>query len=165
MSDRHMSIWGVGPIYFSTILIVTAVVAILNLNGKLPVYEFSVILLPILVGIILIVIGITLWISAVIFSKLVAKIKSNTLVTNGVFAYVRNPIYSAIMFICAGIIFLLNNVLLLVIPLLYWGFLTILLVHTEEKWLLKLYKQEYVEYCKTVNRCIPFFQRKSKLVN
>ena len=118
MHDKHLSVWGVGPIYVSVILTVTFFVVILNSNGKLPIYEFSIPLLPILIGIILIIIGIILWISVVIFSKLTVKIKSNKLVTNGIFAYVRNPIYSVFMFICTGIIFSLNNISLLIVPLL-----------------------------------------------
>ena len=31
---------------------------------------------------------------------------------------------------------------------------------TEEKWLLSLYKQEYADYLKRVNRCIPWLPRK-----
>ena len=31
---------------------------------------------------------------------------------------------------------------------------------TEEKWLLSLYKQEYADYLKRVNRCIPWPPRK-----
>ena len=160
MKNKHLSVLGVGPIYVATILIVTVIVVVLHVNGKLPTYEFSTPLLPTLVGMVLIMIGIVLWISAVVFSKLFAKIKSNALVTNGVFAYVRNPIYSAFMFICTGVIFFMNNMLLLIIPLLYWAFLTLLLIHTEEKWLLNLYKHQYEDYCKKVNRCIPFFQRR-----
>ena len=162
MKNKHLSVLGVGPIYVATILIVTVVVVILNVKGKLPIYEFPIPLLPILIGIVLIIVGIILWISAVVSSKLTAKIKSNELVTNGVFAYVRNPIYSAFMFVCTGIIFTLNNIFLLIVPLLYWLFLTILLICTEEKWLLNLYTHQYEEYCKKVNRCIPFFKTKGK---
>ena len=34
-----------------------------------------------------------------------------------------------------------------------------LLKNTEEKWLEELYGQEYIDYCKKVNRCIPWFPK------
>jgi len=39
-----------------------------------------------------------------------------------------------------------------------------ILINTEEKWLLKVYGDEYAEYKKIVNRCIPWFpkQKRSK---
>lgn len=30
----------------------------------------------------------------------------------------------------------------------------------EEKWLAELYGQEYIDYCKKENRCIPWFSNK-----
>ena len=49
------------------------------------------------------VIGITLWLRAVIIDRLDAHIIKNELVTTGVYAYVRNPVYSAFMFVCTGV--------------------------------------------------------------
>ena len=159
MKNKHLSVWGVGPIYVSTILLCTCVVVILELHQKLPIYEFSTPVLSIIIGIVLIIIGAILWISAAVFSKLTTKVKKNTLITNGVFAYVRNPIYSAFMFACTGVIVILNNIILLIVPLLFWILLTLLMINTEEKWLKELYKEEYDEYCKKVNRCIPMIRK------
>lgn len=33
------------------------------------------------------------------------------------------------------------------------------MISTEEKWLLDLYGEEYAEYKKNVNRCIPWFPK------
>ena len=158
MSKKYLSVFGVGPIYFSVVVIITCILLILNANGILPVYAFSLALIPLLIGILFILVGVILWVSAVVFSKITAKIKSNTLITNGVFAYVRNPIYSAFMFICSGIIISQNNLFLFIAPVIYWLFLTVLMIKTEEKWLINLYKDEYSKYCKKVNRCIPFIK-------
>lgn len=38
--------------------------------------------------------------------------------------------------------------------------MTVLMKGTEEKWLLKLYGTEYSNYCKRVNRCIPWFAKR-----
>ena len=80
--------------------------------------------------------------------------------TTGAYALVRNPIYSAILILCTGVLMIGGNVLFLILPFLYWAFLTVLIKHTEEKWLSELYGEEYKEYCKKVNRCIPWFPKK-----
>ena len=41
-----------------------------------------------------------------------------------------------------------------------WLIMTIALKNTEEKWLLDLYGNEYEEYKKRVNRCIPWFPKR-----
>lgn len=38
-------------------------------------------------------------------------------------------------------------------------YMTVFLINTEEKWLRKQYGQEYENYCKKVNRCIPWFSK------
>ena len=159
MNKKHLSVLGVGPIYVSVILITTCVLYVLNYSKILPSFEFPIPLVTLLLGVLLIIIGIVLWVNAVISSKITVKIKNNILVTNGIFAYVRNPIYSAFMFICSGVIIYSNNIILFVVPLLFWLFLTVLMINTEEKWLRDLYKDEYDDYCKKVNRCIPMFKK------
>ena len=159
MEKKHLSLLGVGPIYVSIIGVITLIAIILQLNHIIPSYAFPIAYLSVAVGILFILLGALIWIMAVVKSKLVSKIVSNELVTTGVFAYVRNPIYSAFMLIFSGILLLLNNMYLLLLPLLYWAFLSVLLIKTEEKWLLDLYKEQYEEYMKNVNRCIPMIRR------
>ena len=43
----------------------------------------------------------------------------------------------------------------------YWIFMTVLMKYTEEKWLKNLYGREYEEYCRRVNRCIPWIPKGS----
>lgn len=107
------------------------------------------------IGIIMIFTGGALWYSAVFHAKVDSCIKSNTLATTGIYAYVRNPIYSAILIACTGALFLANNLWLLILPFVFWVILTVMMIYTEEKWLKRLYGKEYEEYCKRVNRCIP----------
>ncbi len=40
-----------------------------------------------------------------------------------------------------------------------WAIITLVLINTEEKWLLNLYGEEYSNYKKRVNRCIPWKRR------
>lgn len=88
-------------------------------------------------------------------SKIADNIQKNRLVTTGIYAAVRNLIYSAYLFAYTGVLLFACNLLLLILPFFYWIFMTQLLKATEEKWLFALYGQEYAEYCRKVNRCIP----------
>ena len=44
------------------------------------------------------------------------------------------------------------------LPILFYILLTILIKNTEEKWLLDKFGADYIEYCKHVNRVIPWFR-------
>lgn len=106
------------------------------------------------------IVGIWLWVSAAIKEKLCEKIIANQLVTTGVYALVRNPIYSAFAFVMSGVALLSSNLYLLPLPLVFWVLLTVMMQATEEKWLLAQFGDEYKEYCKRVNRCIPWFPKR-----
>lgn len=152
--NKHLSVLGVGPLYVISILILTIIALILNqLN---VVYKIEVLnKFLIILAIISILIAISLWGSAVLFSKVKTKIKENTLVTTGVYSIVRNPIYSAFLFLFTGILLFTRNLYLLIFPLIFWIYLTYLLKETEEKWLKDKFKEEYQKYMKKVNRIIP----------
>jgi hypothetical protein len=152
--NKHLSVLGVGPLYVISILILTIIALILNqLN---VVYKIKVLnKFLIILAIISILIAISLWVSAVLFSKVRTKIKENTLVTTGVYSIVRNPIYSAFLFLFTGILLFTRNLYLLIFPIVFWIYLTYLLKETEEKWLKDKFKEEYQKYMKKVNRIIP----------
>lgn len=152
--NKHLSVLGVGPLYVISILTLTIIALILNqLN---VVYKIKVLnKFLIILAIISILIAISLWVSAVLFSKVRTKIKENTLVTTGVYSIVRNPIYSAFLFLFTGILLFTRNLYLLIFPIIFWIYLTYLLKETEEKWLKDKFKEEYQKYMKKVNRIIP----------
>ena len=152
--NKHLSVLGVGPLYVISILILTIIALILNqLN---VVYKIKVLnKFLIILAIISILIAVSLWVSAVLFSKVRTKIKENTLVTTGVYSIVRNPIYSAFLFLFTGILLFTRNLYLLIFPIIFWIYLTYLLKETEEKWLKDKFKEEYQKYMKKVNRIIP----------
>lgn len=163
MNDKKLPLFGVGPIYVILIISLTILTIILSTNNIISKISIINDVAAYIVGFIVIVIGITLWINAVVIGKLFKNINDNKLVTTGVYSYVRNPIYSAFLFVCTGIIIMLNNIYLIIFPLLYWLILTILMINTEEKWLRNIYKEEYNDYCKKVNRCIPIKKRKREI--
>lgn len=152
-----MPTFGVGPIYVITCLGLTIIGLILSHYGYLKAGQIDqgVIYFKILGGL-LILFGLNLWIRAVLIQKINAKVKENKLITDGVYAIVRNPVYSAFIFLFTGVLIMAHNYLLLILPLIYWATLTILMKYTEEKWLREKFGQEYIEYCKNVNRIIPW---------
>ena len=157
MEKGHLPILGVGPLYVVTIILMTIISITLSATGIIPVITFANFQwIFILIGILCFIIGITLWLKAVIIDRLDAHIIKNELVTTGIYAYVRNPVYSAFMFVCTGGLLIYGNLVLLVLPIIYWGFMTVLMKLTEEKWLTDLYGKEYIQYRQRVNRCIPW---------
>lgn len=161
MKKDHLPILGVGPLYVITIVLITIIGIFLSATRFIPVITFTNMRwIFILIGILCFAIGITLWLRAVIIDKLDTHIIKNELVTTGVYAYVRNPVYSAFMFVCTGVLLIYGNLVLLLLPIIYWGFMTVLMKSTEEKWLEDLYGQEYIQYLQRVNRCIPWKRKK-----
>ena len=171
----HLPVMGVGPVYVVSIVIVT-IIAILfgrttgnitdqsasqvfTLTDVFPPHTPLSVFLAIL-GILVILLGLIIYILAIKI-KITKAIKENRLLTTGVYSIVRNPIYSAWLLLCTGALLCSGSLILALLPfLIFWLYLTILMKHTEEKWLTKLYGVPYTEYCKKVNRCLPWFPKK-----
>lgn len=153
----HLSMYGIGPIYGVVTIVITITAVIL---GHISFFENGIIKIlkipSMILGILLIVFALMIWYNALFRAKIDSGIVENKLVTTGVYAFVRNPIYSAIMFICTGVLLISSNVYFYPLFFFYWFFMTVLLKCTEEKWLKNLYGKEYEAYCRRVNRCIPW---------
>jgi protein-S-isoprenylcysteine O-methyltransferase Ste14 len=162
--EKHLPIYGPGPFFGGTVIGVTLAVFLMR---NAPLFAFGrrngggYILLMIL-GALCVMAGIALWIYAVPISKIDDGILHNYLVTTGAYALVRNPIYSAIMIACTGVLLIAGNICFLPLPFVYWIYMTVLLKNTEEKWLRNLYGQVYDDYCKSVNRCWPWIPKRHK---
>lgn len=160
--EFKMPAFGVGPLYVITCLILTIGGICLHLKGYLYQGELNKgKIIFIIAGILLILFGIYLWLQAVIVEKINKKVKEKKLITSGVYSFVRNPVYSAFIFIFTGSLLLTANYFLLILPFIFWAFLTILMKNTEEKWLKNEFGKEYEIYLKKVNRVIPWIRRKS----
>ena len=156
-----LPVFGVGPVYVIVCFLFTTTAVLLDQygyleKGKIPGAKIGMTLL----GILFILGGLGLWIKAVLLQKIGEEIKRGKLITDGVYSLVRNPIYSAFLFVFTGILCLFYNLYLLLLPFLFWLFLTVLMRCTEEKWLKEKFGDEYTEYAKKVNRVIPWFRKK-----
>ncbi len=157
---NHLPLYGVGPVIVWGQFALTAVFIILTniYDLKFPAVRAVNIVFKV-IGILLIVCGLYLDISAKFQSKIFKCVEDNHLITDGVYGIVRNPVYSGALLACTGAVLIANNLVLLIVPVICWLYMTLFLMKTEEKWLKELYGQEYVTYCQKVNRCIPWFPK------
>jgi protein-S-isoprenylcysteine O-methyltransferase Ste14 len=105
-------------------------------------------------GFVWLVLGILFWVySAIFFLK---YFKPGKLITQGPFAFCRNPIYSSIIvFIIPSLALIFHSGLILSIALvLYLGFE--ISIHGETNVLRRIFGEEYEKYEKSVNEIIPF---------
>lgn len=157
----HLPFFGIGPYYVGIIAILTAVGMILSAKGCLDSGIIPAFKTPMLIiGILVILLGVFIWGYAFFFDKIDDAIKNNRLYTEGIYSWVRNPLYVGWMFICIGVSLFAGNLWLLVLPFLFWGLMVFMMKRTEEKWLHDLYGAEYDAYCKRVNRTWPWFPGK-----
>lgn len=161
---EHLPIFGIGPFYIITTCIVTIVAIVLCYcvplvkNGILR--NGTVAMTFYMFGLIFVVEGIYLIFRAMFGrNRIYDYIMTNKLCTSGVYAVVRNPIFSGVNHICGGILMCMHNWYLLPLGILSWLFLTLVVKNTEEKWLLDLHGDDYRRYCRKVNRVIPRFPR------
>ncbi len=164
MEDKKpLSQYGIGPYYAALMFALTLAALLLNQFGMLPVLRFRPVVLPLkLLAAVCIIAAALLWVNAVITTKIAQHIRRNELVTSGAYARVRNPIYSAIMFLMWGLLLWSGNLLLLLLCPVYHLLMMVMVKRTEEKWLAALYGKAYLDYCKKVNRCIPWIPRRKE---
>ena len=159
--DFKMPAFGVGPMYVFVCFCLTVAGLRLSHGGFLGAgFCLRGKIIFTVAGILLVVSGGALWFMAVVVEKINVKARETKLATTGVYGIVRNPVYSAFIFIFTGILLFEANYLLLLLPIVYWGFLTLLMKKSEEKWLLREFGEEYAVYCREVNRVIPWFRKK-----
>ncbi|MCM1424718.1 MAG: isoprenylcysteine carboxylmethyltransferase family protein [bacterium] len=159
-NKKHLPMMGVGSIYVAVIIIITVIAVIVGRSAAFEKGRVLFLKIPLLImGILLILLGVYLWAGAMFQSKIDSHIVKNSLATTGVYALVRNPIYSAFMFFCTGALMIAGNLFFLPLFFFYWIFMTVLMKCTEERWLKDLYGREYEEYVSRVNRCIPWLHK------
>lgn len=154
----HLPLVGVGPVIVFGQIVMTAIAIQLSYKNNWNYLQFGIFNIPLkIIGCILISFGLYLDYSAKKKSKLFQHIAENKLITDGVYSIVRNPVYGGALLMCAGAVCITNKLFLFGVIVICWIYMTILLINTEERWLRDLYGQEYIDYCRKVNRCIPWF--------
>lgn len=156
MDENHLPVYGIGPYLVMAIGIITLISFIFSLYHLIPVFKIDRLNMVFSIfGTVLIIAGIILWISAVLNSKITDEIENGRLVTTGIYAYVRHPIYGAFLYIATGLILIFQNIILFILPVIFWAFLSWTMINTEEKWLTEKFGKDYIKYSNNVNRFIP----------
>ncbi len=81
--------------------------------------------------------------------------KQKTIAIRGLYAITRNPMYLGRYFIILGGIVLTGNITLIIIYTIFYYFYMVNRVKREEKTLEGIFKEDYINYCKQVNRFFP----------
>ena len=140
-----MTRWGVGPKFTIISLIYAAIVfAIQNIifsEYRFVIYSTSI---NIILGVLLILIGLFIFLIPAV--KIDKYFYEGKLCKKGVYAYLRHPIYASwISFIVPGIVILRGSTLGITIPIFMYLIFRIL-IPIEEKYLIDLFGDEYIEY-------------------
>jgi len=148
----RMTSWGIGPKFAFASLAVGVIIILVNGFVFPPlILRFSP--FTFFPGVILILLGITLCVIAAV--QVHRAFDQGRLITEGVYAYVRNPVYAAwVLLIVPGLVLVTGFLLMTVMPFIMY-FLIRTLVVEEDEYLEKKFGKEYLEYKKTVNSIIP----------
>ncbi len=104
--------------------------------------------------------GLRAWVIGLAYIKrggLDKKVHADTLVSSGMFAVCRNPLYAGNALVLLGLFTVHNNALAWLAGLLFFGVAYWGIVAAEEKFLLQKFGDEYRDYCARVNRFWPDF--------
>ena len=158
---QKLPMFGIGPYLIYGVAFLNAVVIVLtSYVFKVGILEDIWVWIFRIVGGIVIILGIVIWFIGAMRSGMDENITENKLKTDGIYSWVRNPMYTGCWFIMIGISFMWHNYWMLPMILIDWVIFSIVLKNTEEKWLLDVYGKDYEEYKKRVNRCIPWIPKR-----
>jgi protein-S-isoprenylcysteine O-methyltransferase Ste14 len=85
--------------------------------------------------------------------------EKTTLVTHGLFQYVRNPIYSGVIVFVSGLLILLPNSLMFIGSVIGLIGIQLQVRYVEELQMIKCHSDDYLNYAKQVGRFIPLIGR------
>ena len=140
-----MTRWGVGPKFMIISLTYAAIIFAIQ-NIVFSEYRFIIYstFINTILGILLIVIGLIIFlIPAFTIDRYFYE---GTLCKKGVYAHLRHPIYASwISFIVPGSVILRGSMLGITIPIFMYIVFRVL-IHSEEKYLIDTFGNEYIEY-------------------
>lgn len=155
MNSQPPDMSGIGPTLVTTLTITTTTALLTTYSSAHPTIPPSLQTIMHIISAILILCAVRLWIGAVITSRIRRHIRDHQLITTGVYAIVRNPIYTSFLLLNWAALLWTTTPLILPLAPAQWLYTTLLIKHTEEKTLLREYGREYEDYIKKVNRCLP----------
>lgn len=163
MKDR-LSRWGVGPrIAVAALAYVVLARAVAYRWPDLCRVHFAPYVVIASTAVILLVAGVSML--ALALRSATQAYNRDRLVTSGIFAVVRHPIYSAwIVFIVPGVALLSHSWPVLLTPLVAYAVFK-LSIHREDEYLQQRFGQAYLDYRERVNEIIPLGPALGRLMN
>ena len=154
----RMSRWGIGPQIAAAALIYAAVAGAATRRWpEVCLMRTVPFIIPALVAGILILVGVPMLVVAA--RTVIRGYNKDQLVTSGVSALVRHPIYSAwIVFILPGLVLLTRSWPLLLTPLVAYAVFK-LQIHCEDEYLERRFGEPYLTYREQVSELIPIPRR------
>ncbi|MBN1887757.1 MAG: MBL fold metallo-hydrolase [Thermoflexales bacterium] len=152
--SKKMTVWGIGPRFtlFSTVYFTLALVIhyVWYPRFVIPGIPYTAL---VVVGLILIATGVPIWITA---ARIVDRgFEEGILLTQGVYALCRHPLYgNTIFFTIPGILLFFRSWLLLTVPLFMYVVFK-LLIREEEDYLRQKFGAAYLAYEQKVNAVLP----------
>ena len=140
------------PHYFALSLILIIGIGLLEGGSLLPSPWPYLGALPVLIGVVIAAQGSRLFARA--GTNIIPFTESTALVTTGVFAYSRNPMYSGMVLALAGTALIMNGWLPWLVVLLFTAIIRGFFIRTEEKLMEQTFGEAYVEYRNRVRRWI-----------
>jgi hypothetical protein len=118
---------------------------------------------PIIIGLAVTVLGqvirgATIGLAYIIRGGKDKKVYAEDLVTSGIFAHCRNPLYVGNILMLAGVGILSNSLLYVVIMIPFFLFVYQAIVLAEENFLRNKFGEQFNNYCARVNRWVPNFK-------
>src|ERR1043165_6327050 len=115
---------------------------------------------PIIIGLVITVAGqairaATIGLAYIIRGGKDNKVYAEDLVTTGIFAHCRNPLYVGNILMIAGVGVLSNSLLYVVIMIPFFLFIYQAIVLAEENFLRNKFSEQFNTYCSRVNRWMP----------
>jgi protein-S-isoprenylcysteine O-methyltransferase Ste14 len=140
------------PHYFVLSLVLMIGLGLLDIGQPLTAPWPWLGLLPLAAGIWLAVQGSRLFARA--GTNIIPFSESTALVTNGVFAFSRNPMYSGMLLALAGVALLVNSVLAAVVIVPFYLVIRYFFIRHEEKLMEATFGEEYLAYRNRVRRWV-----------
>jgi protein-S-isoprenylcysteine O-methyltransferase Ste14 len=154
-----MTRWGIGPIYAAGSIVFVSILSTIN-NSIFPTLIMPCNLFVFGFGVGLITVGVAILVIALV--QVHSAFSSRRLVTSGVYAYMRDPVYAVwILFIVPGFILVTGMLLLTIAPFLMYLLLKAL-IGREEAYMELTFGKEYLDYKSKVNSVIPKLTKRSK---
>lgn len=154
-----MTRWGIGPIYAAGSIIFVAILSAINIY-VFPIWTVPHSLILYVFGVGLMVLGIAVLVTALV--QVHSAFGRRHLVTTGVYAYMRDPVYAVwILFFVPGFVLMSHFLLLVIAPFLMYALLKAL-IRREEVYLELTFGKEYLDYKSKVNSVIPKLIKRSK---